>query len=318
MKLKFPEFIKNKIIKKAKSAPLTIGKKQIYIIPTPPGLIFLLVIFVIFTGSFNENNNMGLLFSFFLFFVFLISIKETRNSILNLKINSIKIENSFAFSSANAKFYFSNTKNDKKAIEVSTADEKIKIDSIKKNSTLKANLYIKSKKRGVYNSPVFLISSCYPYGIFKSFSYVSSKEKRVVYPAPAKKAISLTNLKSLMENYGNIQNSNKKEDEFKGLKEYEKGDSIKRISWKSYSRGLGLYTKDFGEEINFDNIIIYFDKIKIKDIETKLSIICKTILDLEISGLNYGINIKNLEIPPGKGPDHQKKCLEILAEYKDE
>ncbi|MGE4519413.1 MAG: DUF58 domain-containing protein [Desulfobacteraceae bacterium] len=318
MKLKFHKFIQKKIKSRAKSAPFKTGKGQIYILPTTPGFIFLCVILVIFAGSFNENNNMGLLFSFFLFFVFLLSIKETRNSILNLKINSIKIENSFAFSKAKVEFHLKNNQKEKKALQISLNDSITKIDSIKQNSSVRANLFIDSEKRGVYNSPVFTVYSIFPYGIFKSFAYAYSSGKMIVYPAPAKESVSLLNLKSLMENQGIIPDSSARDDEFKGLKEYEKGDSIKRISWKSYSKGLGLFTKDFGEEKDFEEIIIYFDKIKISDTEQKLSMICKTILDLELSGIKYGLEIKETKILPGSGRDHQAKCLEALAEFKDE
>lgn len=318
MKFKLNNFIKQKIKNWANKPPLEIKKNQIYILPTPPGFIFLLVIFVIFAGSFNENNNMGLLFSFFLFFVFLISIRETRNSILNLKIISIKIENSFALSKAKIIFHLSAEKNENKSFEISCYDKTTKLKSIIKNSSAKQEIEIDSRKRGVYNSPVFTLSSDYPYGIFKAWTYVSSNEKQIIYPAPSKNSIPVHELKSIMEKKGNIKDSTKKEDEFKGLKEYEKGDSIKRISWKSYSKGLGLFTKDFGDQSGFDEVIIYFDEIKINNIEKKLSLICKTILDLESIGLKYGFKIDKINISPATGKEHQKKCLEILAEYKNE
>ncbi|MDY0362050.1 MAG: DUF58 domain-containing protein [Desulforegulaceae bacterium] len=318
MKFKLYNFIKQKIKKKAKITPLEIKKNQIYILPTSPGFIFLLVVFVIFAGSFNENNNMGLLFSFFLFFIFIISIRETRNSILNLKINSIKFENSFAFSNSKIIFHLSADKNEKKSIEISCLDKNIKINSIKKNSSVKKELILMSKRRGIYNSPVFNLSSSYPYGIFKAWTYIRSDQKQIVYPAPSNNSISVPELKSLMEEKGKIKESLNKDDEFKGLKEYEKGDSIKRISWKSYSKGLGLFTKDFGEQKGFDEIMIFFDKIKIKDTEKKLSLICKTILELELMGLKYGLEIENIKLLPNKGKEHQKKCLEILAEFKNE
>ncbi|MCB9482218.1 MAG: DUF58 domain-containing protein [Desulfobacteraceae bacterium] len=318
MKFKLNNFIKQKIKNRAKEPPLVIKKNQIYILPTPPGFIFLLVIFVIFAGSFNENNNMGLLFSFFLFFVFLISIRETRNSILGLKIISIKIENSFALSKAKIIFHLSAEKNEKKLFEISCSDKMIKFKSINKNLSVKQEMEIDSIKRGVYNSPVFTLSSDYPYGIFKAWTYIRSNEKQIIYPAPSKNAIPVHELKSIMEEKGIIKDSNKNEDEFKGLKEYEKGDSIKRISWKSYSKGLGLFTKDFGDQTGLDELIIYFDEIKINNIEKKLSLICKTILELESMGLKYGFETDKMNISPGTGKEHQKKCLEILAEFKNE
>lgn len=206
----------------------------------------------------------------------------------------------------------------KKAVKINLKDKFVKIEFLKNNLNINAKLFIDSKARGIYRCPVFKISSSFPYGIFKSFAYFYSDEKQIVYPSPSKTPIPLTKLKSLMEIQGKTKDKNKDEDEFKGLKNYVKGDNIKRISWKSYSKGLGLFIKDFNEEKSFDKIIIYFDKLKIENLEKKLSKICKTILELEAEGLKYGLEIKQIKIPPNSGPKHQKICLELLAGYDDE
>jgi|GEM_PF-1290901 len=318
MRLKFPEIISSKIKRKITRLPCEIDKKKIYILPTRPGLIFLSVILVIFIGSFNENNNMGLLFSFFLFSLLIFSIKETRNSLLNLKINSVNIENNFAGSKAKTEIFLSSGTEKKENIQIKAKSSFTKIDFIERNSGARAVLFTDTFKRGIYNYPEITISSHYPYGIFNSWTYLNPPKKQIIWPKPANRGVSATQLKNMQEDNSKNLIKNKNEDEFKGLREYEKGDSIKRISWKAYSRGMGLLIKDFSTEFENEEVNILWDRINIKDTETKLSVICKTILNLESSDIRYGLKIPGFEIKPSKGLRHKNYCLEILAGFKNE
>ncbi|MGM0418508.1 MAG: DUF58 domain-containing protein [Thermodesulfobacteriota bacterium] len=318
MRLKFPEIISSKIKRKITDLPCEIDKKKVYILPSRPGLIFLSVILVIFVGSFNENNNMGLLFSFFLFSLLILTIKETRNALLHLKINSVNIENSFAGSKAKTEIFLASATEKKENIQIKINSNHTNIDSIDQNSGARAVLFTDTFKRGIYEYPEIIVSSHYPYGIFNSWTYLMPPEKQIVWPKPANRAVSVTQLKNMQEENSKNAIKNKHEDEFKGLREYEKGDSIKRISWKAYSRGMGLLIKDFSTELKNEEVNILWDKINIKDTETKLSVICKTILDLESSDIKYGLKIPGFEIKPSQGLRHKNYCLEILAGFKNE
>jgi uncharacterized protein (DUF58 family) len=48
-------------------------------------------------------------------------------------------------------------------------------------------------------------------------------------------------------------------------------------------------------------------------IEQKLSRLCAWVLQADQLGLNYGVRLPAVDIPPGSGEAHKRQCLEALA-----
>lgn len=318
MKSKSPNLKLSKFTRKIKYYPSKIDKKRIYILPTGPGMIFFAVIFVIFLGSFNENNNMGLLFSFFLFSIFIISTWVTRNNLLNINILSINIENTFAQGKSQLKIHVNTDSKNKEMINFTASGSDNLIDLIYSGKSNMANLYIDAPKRGIYQPPIIVVSTQYPLGIFRAWTYLVPDKKQIIYPKPALNGYSILNFKDYGLENEKIAQKDQKEDIFDGLREYVKGDNIKRISWKSYSKGMGLFVKDFDSESGLnDEVMILWDQIKPDNTESKLSIISKTIIDFEAGGIKYGIKMPKFKTMPSSGLAHMNKILERLAGYND-
>lgn len=316
MKLKFHKNFLFKYSRKLSSFPANIKKKHIYIVPTSAGFIFLLVNFVIFIGSVNENNNMGLLFSFFLFSIFTTALWHTRKNILNLRINSIRIENTFAQTDSKLTFFISCENQTRQMIFIKTNAQEINIPSIKPKTPVQAKVVLKASKRGIYTFNKAVLFSVFPFGIFKAWTNIIITNEQVIYPKPSNKGIDIIQLKNM--DSSSTKKQKFEQENFKGLREYVHGDSIKRISWKSYSKGLGVYVKDFENNSVKDNITIFWNKIPISDTEKRLCIICRTIIDLEAMNINYGIDLPDFKILPSKGERHKTKCLKALAEFNNE
>jgi uncharacterized protein (DUF58 family) len=54
-----------------------------------------------------------------------------------------------------------------------------------------------------------------------------------------------------------------------------------------------------------------------RDVEGRLSQLCRWILDLEGKNLLYSLSIPGTDIAPGTGEQHRCQCLEALALYQD-
>jgi uncharacterized protein (DUF58 family) len=101
-------------------------------------------------------------------------------------------------------------------------------------------------------------------------------------------------------------------DDFQGLKQYQPGHSINRISWKALSRGRGLFVKEFTAE-DSPCIMLDFDAIPGRDMEFKLSRLCDMILAAESRQMEYGLRLPGFVKNPGRGKSHQHHCLKALA-----
>jgi uncharacterized protein (DUF58 family) len=49
------------------------------------------------------------------------------------------------------------------------------------------------------------------------------------------------------------------------------------------------------------------------DVEARLSMLCRWILDAERAGLRFGLRLPGANLPPGIGSAHGTRCLEALA-----
>ena len=104
-------------------------------------------------------------------------------------------------------------------------------------------------------------------------------------------------------------------DDYSGLRAFRAGDSPQRISWKTLARGQGLHTKEF-----FDGgqQTLFFDwhALPPLDTETRLSLLCRAVLEAEGAGQSYGLRLPHLTLGPGCGEHHQHSCLEALALFE--
>ena len=102
-------------------------------------------------------------------------------------------------------------------------------------------------------------------------------------------------------------------DDFQGLKPYVPGNNIGHISWKTLSRGQGLFIKDFTAETGQD-IILELDLVQGKDLEQRLSRLCHMVLDADRHQRCYGLKLgPTFSTPPDTGDSHRHKCLKALA-----
>jgi uncharacterized protein (DUF58 family) len=110
----------------------------------------------------------------------------------------------------------------------------------------------------------------------------------------------------------NSKNKDGGADDFAGLRAYLPGDPIRQIAWKSLSRGLGVFSKDFETE-GRGSVIFDYNKIKADDPEIKLSFLCSMILAVQRANIKYGLHLPGKSIPADNGVRHRHRCLRALA-----
>jgi uncharacterized protein (DUF58 family) len=167
-------------------------------------------------------------------------------------------------------------------------------------------------RRGWLPMPEFHVTTRYPLGILYSWSRRLALDARcLVYPAPAEPWP--------WRSHGEIESASAARalasgDDFSGVREYRPGDSPRQIDWKSAARGRGLLTKEFAAGLSES---LWFDiaRIPAPDIELRLSMICRAVLEAEAAGLQYGLRLGATVIEPQSGEAHQRRCLHALAVY---
>lgn len=297
---------------KASDEPLTLNQRRIFILPTDRGLGFVILLALLLLIAFVYNNNLAYLLAFLLASIFFITILHSYRSLSGLVLRSGQSQPVFAGQAAGFNIHIDNPTNKERLqlkINLLQATESI---SLSAHSQTQITLHSATYKRGWQEAGTLTISSTYPLGLFRAWSPLRFNLKVLIYPKPANTEIPFPESPA----YQSEQcASSKGNDDFFGLQSYQPGDAIKHIHWKSYAKGLGVFSKQYDGESSAQ---IWLDYMQTPGhgIEERLSQLCRWLIDAEQAGISYGFSIPGLKLEPANGQYHYQQCLEALALFE--
>jgi uncharacterized protein (DUF58 family) len=104
-------------------------------------------------------------------------------------------------------------------------------------------------------------------------------------------------------------------DDFTGVRPYRLGEPMHHIDWKAVARGRPLSIKEFtgGGDAR---LIFGWEHLEGMGTESRLSQLCKWVLEADEQGTEFGLKLPDGMIKPGSGSTHTLKCLETLAVFQ--
>jgi len=289
--------------------PIRLHYRNIYILPSKSGLGFALLILLLITIAAIYNNNLVYLLSFLLGSIFFITILHTVKSLVGLEIRLGKSPEIFLGDTTQTRLWLNNTSADER-FSVYINEQSIDIAAQDKASI---TLQHKPKKRGWYQSPYPVISSYYPFGLFRAWIKLKIEINTLVYPQPSKDNLPFP--KTMLANDKQGFALQRGQDDFYGLQEYQAGDSIRHIHWRALAKGQGLQIKQFSSETQAEDLYLDYELTTGGDVEQRLSQMCRWVLDAHKADINYGFKLGELNLKPQSGEAHYKQCLEALARF---
>ena len=173
-------------------------------------------------------------------------------------------------------------------------------------------LFVKSDRRGILQPGRLQIQTFYPLGLFRAWSWVDLDMSVVIYPKPVYAGPIPVALNSVNE--GELLNRDGVED-FYGLKDYQPGDGLRHVAWKSYARTNEMMTKQYAAFVD-RRVWFDWDYFAGMDTENRLSRLCYWVVQLSRSTDEYGLRLPGIEIQPGSGEFHRSNVLETLALFE--
>ena len=104
------------------------------------------------------------------------------------------------------------------------------------------------------------------------------------------------------------------EDDFSGLREYVRGDSLKRVHWKALAREQGMQVKQFAGGSPVDVELNWKDTVG--PTEARISQLTQWVLEADTAGHRYRLILGGESIGPGQGTTHRESALRALALYR--
>ncbi len=290
--------------------PLTIGHHRIYILPTRRGLAFLVSLLLMLIASVNYSLNLGYALCFLLTGLFAASLLSTYKNLAGITINTIKTDN--AFCGETIRFNVGATNNstlNRLGLEVKTTKTNAVVNVLS-GQTAFATLSMPVQERGKHPVGRITVTSTYPLGLWRAWSYLHTDAYALAYPAPEKNAPPIP---SALDTSNGEYCRKATQGDVAGVREYVPGDSLSTIAWKSVARGQGLYVKEhesenLGGDIHFD-----LNTTGLVDNESQLSRLSAWLIEAEFRQQPYSFNVSGTQLDTACGSEQQHRALKALA-----
>lgn len=304
----FLQWVKRRV---PRSRSVTLDQKRIFIFPSLPGFCFFIVLFVMLIAAINYQISMAFTLVFLLASVFVVAILHTFANLSGLTITAVRAVPVFAGDRIEFELLVSRSgSRDYYDVTFTWGEGVTESVTLRESSERTVKLHMLAKKRGWFKPKRLLIETFYPLGLLRAWTWVALDFDALVYPCPIEGKLQPTVSShseggDLMPLLGS--------DDFYDFKQYQPGDSLKHVFWKSYAKGQTLQTKQYRA---YAERRVWLDWAQFQgDIEQRLSQLCFLVLSLDKGVDVYGLRLPGIEIPPGSGEQHKARLLKTLALY---
>ncbi len=293
----------------------TVHYRKTYILPTPFGLAFALMLAALFLGAMNYNNNMAFFLAFLLASTALLSMSRVHGNLVGLVIHPETPTPVFAGESLHLAIHLENPSSLPRLGLVLRAfhpNETGHTIELPAQGSVVLTLSVPTRVRGWFTPPSLRLESRRPFGLFVAWTRLPPLPPAIIYPAPANPALPLPPPSA---GSGSRRAEHPDVEDFQGLRRYRPGDTLRHIHWPAYARGSGLLTKRF-ESPPIETRILNWHETPGR-LEERLSHLTRWIMELEAASCPYGLVLPNLHEPPQCNPGHHQRCLTALALYPE-
>lgn len=287
---------------------VTLNQRRIFIFLTRQGGLAGLMVTALFVGGINYANNLLLALSFFLASLFVIAIHHTYANLSGLRITAVSASPAFAGEEARFLLRFDDVRErEHESLVLEWNGATVSVAWV--NGVQEVAVPLATRQRGWFRPPRLKLSSTYPLGLLRAWTWLDLDMAAVVYPHPEPS----DTLPAGPGRDGEGERQRKRgHEDFDGLRDFVAGDPLAHISWKHLARGRGLLTKTYAsEEIGSD--MLDWDALPGLGIETRLSRLAWWVVLLAQQNHAFGLRLPGTEIAAGLGIEQRDACLRALA-----
>lgn len=290
--------------------PLRLENRRIYILPTQFGVIYALALFAMLLASMNYNNSSGFALTFLLASLGLVAMFHCHRNLSGLVIEGLTAGETFAGSPLPLRVGCGNPGAITRfGLTVECDGEHATLARIAPGARTLIEVAVPTVTRGVVRPSRLVLSTRFPLGLFRAWSWIHVPFEAVVYPHAAGKQPPPS---SVVGDQGSLEPRRRGDDDFRGFRDYRPGDSLRHVAWKAVARGAPLLVKDLAGAARAPQLLALED-VHARDLESRLSQLTQWVLQIERENASYGLALPNRRIAPSHGTEQRRRCLTALA-----
>lgn len=294
---------------------VTLTQRNVYILPTRPGLMLAGTLTVLLVASINYQLNLGYLLTFLLAGSAVVGMHVCHGTLRGLTMNLIAPEAQFAGSSAVFGIVLRNSRRTPRhgigvAVLDATHPDRWAYADVPAQGSTTVQVAFKPERRGLHHLPPLTAETRFPLGTFRVWTVWRPAAQVLVYPAPEPHPPPLPpgEPRGGAGAAARIQTSG----EFDGVRAYRRGDPLKLVVWKKAAKSGELVSRDTQQAQRYE---LWLDHAQTghADPERRLSRLTAWVLQADKLGLDFGLRLPGWQVAPASGPAHKRRCLEALA-----
>ncbi len=298
-------------------APVEITNRRIYILPTRLGLMYAAAVVSMGIGGMNYGNNLALMLAFLLAALGFVAMHHTHRNLAGLYVRNVANEPVFAGQLAQIQLAIDNPSAQLRlALQAEARLDAALFQAlpiqVAGGTQGSIHLPIASRRRGWLSIDRLTIATRYPFGLFRGWTVLHLPLKCLIYPKPSERSSTPPPTQFDTRNTQDLQRG---DEEFSGLRTLHPGDSPKRIAWKAYAREQGLLVKQYAGA-SISTCMLDWDSLAGLDVETRLSRLCRWVIDSHQQGIAYGLKLPGFTAEPALSEVHRSRCLNALALFQ--
>jgi uncharacterized protein (DUF58 family) len=176
------------------------------------------------------------------------------------------------------------------------------------------DLRIATPQRGLLPIGRLRIMSTWPFGLFRTWTWLHFAHAVTVYPRPAGTGAMPMGGGS---RHGTAPRESADIDEWATLRPFRDGDSPRQVAWKAYARGAPLLVKEYTASGSLERVFDFTDLVGL-DTEQRLSQLARWIVNCAADGEAFGVRLPQQFIDLDQGMLHRQRCLRALAVFGSE
>jgi uncharacterized protein (DUF58 family) len=303
-------------------APIFLDQRRVFILPTRNGFWFAGLLVVLLVASIQYTLSLGFILTFLLAGVGMLGMLHTFRNLAHVYVSPGRVDPVFARSEALFTVAIENRSNyDRFSIAMQPGTQRsgpatqqaapVYCDAPALSST-DTIVSIPALQRGWFYPGRITLSTRFPLGLFRAWSYVELDRPCLVYPKPVYGPLPT---EAAQSDSGERATAAAGSDDFSGLRAHQLSDSPRHIAWKAVARGAALVTKQFAGRTDAKLWLDWELLAGEPNIEIRISRLTGWVLRAEAQGVSYGLHLPGIEISPGHGDMHCSACLKVLALY---
>ena len=292
------------------ASALALSHRNVFILPSRAGWVYLLLIVVMLLTAINYQNSMIYALTFWLVSMGLAAMWLTFRNLAGLHLSAGHALPVFVGEVVRLPVRFQVSGRWAAGIEAGFRGDLFQVLSVAPGESLSVDLPLTTRRRGRLPSRRIRIQTRYPFGLFTAWSWVALEYPVVIYPQREDSAIVLGAGDGDEE--GALPLAEKGDQDFAGIRDYRPGDNVHRIAWKHSARSETLRLLEMEKERGA-LCWLNWSSLPGLAVENRISRLTSWVCQAQQRGWRYGLELPGVSIAPSSGEHHYAQCLRALA-----